>query len=243
MTVRLKKWLLRWVVRGPIRPWIGRLLAARNRLISQNFLKAQMRTPELRDEYQRLVAGNVAGVLLKIMARFYSDLGVDVHSMPIVKSLESFLQELHVDNLTTPQGQSQPVLIQFERAFALFEAGQVGDALPLFEAVFRNSAARKYARYERYVKEAIVRSGEAFGCYHEKRGDIDSAIRNYREILALDQDGPIARRLALLLSRRGDLREVAELSEVAIDSELNLFPRLPEKNPYIAALEAKFLGK
>jgi tetratricopeptide (TPR) repeat protein len=243
MTVRLKKWLLRWVVRGPIRRWIGRLLAVRNRLISQSFLKAQMGTPELRDEYERLVAGNVAGVLLKIMARFYSDLGVDVHSTALVKSLEAFLQELHVDNLTTPEGQAQPVLIQFERAFALFEAGQVGDALPLFEAVFRNSAARKYAKYAPYLKEAIVCSGEAFGRYHEKRGDIDAAIGIYREILAIDQDGPIASRLALLLSRRGDLREAAELSEVAIDSELNLFSLLPEKNPYIVALEAKFLGK
>ncbi len=226
----------------PVRRGIRRLLSVRN-VVAQSFFNAQMRRPEVLDEYHRLVAGNVAGVLLKIMARFYADLGVDVHSVPLVKALESFRRGLPMDNLATSQGQSEPVLIQFERAFALFKAGRVGEAVPLFEAVFRNSVARKFVSYDPYVKEALVRSGVFLGRYHEKHGDVDASIAIYREVLSMAQDGPIARRLTLLLSRRGDLREAAKFAEIASLSKLNLFPRLREKNPYITALETEFLGK
>ncbi len=216
MASRLKKWLryrrnkaiarVKRLLPEPARRGFRQLQGMRNEIVSRAFSNAQMSTPEVRDEYRRLVATNVAGVLLKIMNRFYGDLGVDAHSVPLVKALESFRRELPIDNLATRPGQGEPVLIQFERAFALFEAGQVSDALPLFEAVFRNSTARKLASYDAYLKEAVVRSGEVLGRYHEKRGDVDAAIAIYREIVSIDQGGPIARRLMLLLSRRGDLR-------------------------------------
>jgi tetratricopeptide (TPR) repeat protein len=253
MIVRLRKWLvykrdrasarLRRALPETVRRGIRRLWGVRSAVVAQTFSNAQMPTPELLDEYHRLVAGNVASVLLKITARFYADLGVDVRSVPLVQALESFQRELPVDTASTSHWQAEPVLIQFERAFALAEAGRISDALPLFEAVFRNSVARKLVTYDPYVKEAIVRSGEFLGRYHEKHGDVDAAIAIYREILSVDEDGPIARRLTLLLSRRGDLREAAELAEMASQSRVNLFPRIPEKNPYIAALETEFLGK
>jgi tetratricopeptide (TPR) repeat protein len=230
------------VVPGPVRREIRRLLGVRNAVVA-HFFRVQMRRPELLDEYHRLVASNVASVLLKIMGRFYADLGVDAHSVPLVKTLESYRRELPSDNLATRQRQAEPVLIKFERAFALAEAGRLGEALPLFEAVFQNNMARKFVSYDPYVREAIVRSGEFLGRYHEKRGDGDASIAIYREILSIDQDGPIARRLTLLLSRRGDLREAAEVAEIASQSTPNLFPRIPENNPYIAALETEFFGK
>jgi tetratricopeptide (TPR) repeat protein len=227
----------------PIRGQIRRLLGVRNAIISRKFLKAQLPTPELVDEYQRLLAGNVTSVLLKIMDRFYADLGVDGHSAPLVKALESFRRTIAADDLTTSRGQAEPLLIKFERAFALLEADRVADAFPLFESVFQDSLARRFVRYNPYVKEAIVRSGQFLGRFHEKRGDIDASIAIYREILAMDQDGLIARRLTLLLSRRGEFREAAEFAEIASQSGLNLFPRIPSNNPYIASLETEFLGK
>jgi len=253
MASRLKKWLryrrdkaiarVKRLLPEPARRRFRQLQGMRNEIVSRAFSSAQLSTPEVRDEYHRLVAANVAGVLLKIMNRFYGDLGVDAHSVPVVKALESFRRELPMDNLAAHRGQAEPVLVQFERAFALFEAGRVGDALPLFEAVFRNSTARKLASYDPYLKEAVVRSGEVLGRHHEKRGDVDTAIIVYREILSIDQGGTIARRLILLLSRRGDLREAAEFAENAAMSKLNLFPRLPENNPYIAVLQRELLGK
>jgi tetratricopeptide (TPR) repeat protein len=253
MASRLKKWLryrrdkaiarVKGLVPEPARRGLKQLRDRRNEIVSRAFSSAQMPTPEVRDEYHRLVAANVAGVLLKIMNRFYADLGVDAYSVPLVKALESFRRELPMGNLASHPVQAEPVLIQFERAFALFEAGRVNDALPLFEAVFRNSTARKLAGYDPYLKEAVIRSGEFLGRYHEKRGDVDASIVIYREILSIDRDGPIARRLMLLLSRRGDLREAAQFAETATMFKLNLFPRLPENNPYIATLETEFLVK
>jgi len=253
MIVRLDKLLFhgrheamlwaRRVLPEPVRRGIKRLFRLRKTVVAQTCSSGQTQTAELLDEYHRLMAANIAGVLLKIMARFYRHLGVDPRSIPLVKALESFRAELPVDKLVTGQAQAEPVLVQFERAFALSEAGQVDDALSLFEAVFRNSAAREVVPNDPYVKEAVVLSGEILGRFHEKRGNVDAAIAIYREILSFDKDGLIARRLTLILSRRGDLREAAEFAEIASHYRLNLFPRIPETNPYIAALKTQFLGK
>jgi tetratricopeptide (TPR) repeat protein len=226
-----------------VRRNIRRLLSARKAVVSRAFTNTQLPTPELVDEYHRLIAANVADVLLKIMNRFYTDLGVDGRTIPLVKALESFRRELPADNVAPPGEQTKPLLIQFERAFALAEAGRIPDALSLFEVVFRNPVARNFVSYDPYVKEAIVRSGEFLGRYHEKRGDVDVAIAIYRQILSMEPDGLVARRLTLILSRRGEFREAAEFAEIASLSKLNLFPRIPENNRYIAMLETEFVGK
>jgi tetratricopeptide (TPR) repeat protein len=88
-----------------------------------------------------------------------------------------------------------------------------------------------------------VRSGLFLGRFHEKRGDVDAAIAIYREIVAIDRDGLTARRLTVLLSRRGEFQEASEFAAIASTSKLNLFPRLPANNRYIASLETEFLGK
>lgn len=252
MAGRLKKWLsykreetaarIKRRMPEPARRWIKRSLRLRNEILSSIFAKDQLTTPRMRDEYHRVLAGNVSGVLLKIMIRFYSDLGVDAQSAPLVKALQAFRRSLPTDagdGVPTPA----PVLIQFERAYALCEAGRASEAMSLFESVFRNQAARKALPYDPFVREAVVRSGEFIGRHYDKSGDFDAAIAIYRDILSQDRDGLIARRLMLLLSRRGDWHEVAELAETAISSNINLFPRLPQGNPYLAALETEFLSK
>jgi hypothetical protein len=47
----------------------------------------------------------------------------------------------------------------------------------------------------------------------------------------------------VLLARRGDWQEAAKFSETATVPAQNLFPHLPENNPYIAMLETEFLTK
>jgi hypothetical protein len=117
----------------------------------------------------------------------------------------------------------------------------MGEALPLYESIFRDPASRRVAPYDPFVREALVRSGAFVGRHYDKRGDADAAIGIYREILSIYKDGLIARRLLLLLMRRGDFREAAELSGIATATSRNLFPHLPANNPYIAKLQSKFL--
>jgi|SRR5579872_7262685 len=247
MATRLQKWVryrrdtaigrIKRILPVPMKRAIKRALDARNSIVRRAFFDAQMVSPQIKDEYHRLVAENVANVLLKIMTRFYDDLGVDVRSIPLVKALQSFREKLPPDGTDAGRPQLAPVLIRFERAFTLSEAARASEALPLYESVFRNFVARKVLPYDPYVREAVVRSGEFLGRYHDKRGDADAAISYYRDILSVEKDSLIARRLIVLLARCGDWQDVAELGETAMISGRNLFPRLPEKNPYIAALE------
>ena len=227
----------------PVKRLIKRTLGMRNTFVSSAFSRSQMASPQSRDEYHRLVADNVAGVLLRVMTRFYGDLGIDAHSIPLVKALEAFRRTLPEDTVGHPQQQDASVLIRFERAFALSEAGRVSEALPLYESVFRDPAARNVLPYDPFVREAVVRSGEFVGRYYDKRGDAEAAIAIYRELLSFEQDGLIARRLVLLLARRGGWQEAAEFGETATVTSLNLFPHLPEKNPYIDTLKSEFLAK
>jgi hypothetical protein len=253
MKSRLKRWLLyrkdaavaraKRALPEPARRLIKRALGVRSSVVSHAFSSAQMTTPQIWDEYHRLVADNVTGVLLKIMNRFYADLGVDARSIPLVKALESFRRKLPPDEVRGPEADAEPVLVRFERAVALSEVGRVNEALPLFISVFRDPAARKVSPHDPFVREAVVRSGEFLGRYHDKRGSVDAAIDVYRDILSIDRDGLIAGRLIVLLSRRGDLGDAAELAEMAMLFKGNLFPHLPEKNPYIAALESEIQAK
>jgi hypothetical protein len=54
--------------------------------------------------------------------------------------------------------------------------------------------------------------------------------------MVIDPNSVTAGRLMRLLTRAGDLRAAAELSETAIVSRPNLYSRLPQ-NPYIAQLK------
>ena len=194
---------------------------------------------EALDEYNKLVAGNVADLLLQVMTKFYGDLGADISSVALVQALNSFRRGLPSDNAKPSETSS--TLVQFERAWASYQSGQTADALRPFQMVFDDASARRRMKYNSFLKEAVIRSGEICGRHQEKIGNIDAAIAIYRQLVALDNASVVARRLLLLLARRGNLREAASLAEMAIVSRTNLYPHLPE-NPYIASLKKEMSG-
>jgi hypothetical protein len=253
MLGRLKTWLIRTraaTVDGRCRP--GRMLGAPKAAVRDVIAEAQVEAvasaqtdpSQARDAYHLLLARNVANVLLRISCRFYADLGLDERSAPLVAALQSFRATLPAADAYSGAGEGYlraPVLVRFERGFDLLENGETGEAMCLFASVFHDAEARAAAAGDPFVKEAVMRSGAFLGRHHDKRGDVDAAIGIYRDTMSIAQDGVIARRLMVLLSRRGDWKEAAELSEVALLSANNMFPRLPEGNPYISRLMTELL--
>jgi hypothetical protein len=239
------------LIRRRIRRLLGsRGVAAINYLIKGNALatiQGYERTmnaaaPGQADEYNRLLAGNAAGQLWDVMHRFYGDLGVDAGSIPLVQGLDRFRQKLSSEAADKAEPETASTLIRFETAWGLYRQRRVDAALPLFEAVFRDVAARKRAGRDPFIKEAVVRSGEILGRRQDTSGNSEQAVAIYQEIMTIDLDGVIARRLAVLLARCGDLRKAAERAESIIVSRPNLFPFLPE-HPYIASLKAEISRK
>ena len=187
------------------------------------------------DEYNRLVASNVTDLLIQVMARFYNNLGVDAASVPLIRALNGFRKKVLSEDVI-PSEETPSTLIRFERAWATYRSGQIAEALRSFEMIFNDASAWRRMEGSPFLKEAVIRSGEIWGRHQEKIGKIDLAIATYRQIIAIDANGVIARRLLLLLSRKGSLREASNLAEMSIINRINLYPYLPE-NPYIAALK------
>ncbi len=198
--------------------------------------------PRLSDEYEWLVASNVTNAFIDIMSRFYSELGVDPHGVPLMQGLHRFQRKLSASEPEAAQSPARSTLVLFETAWKQYQAGQINKALRTFETIFNDVTARQRAPHNPFLKEAFVRSGEILGRHHDKLGNVESAVAIYREVMSLDQNGLIARRLALLLSRNGHLREAADYAETAIISRPNLFRQLPP-NPYIASLKAEISVK
>jgi tetratricopeptide (TPR) repeat protein len=192
----------------------------------------------LSDEYNWLVADNVTDALADVMSRFYTELGVDPHSAPLMRGLDRFRRKLSDSKPEKAQSPMQSTLVLFEAAWMQHRAGNTNEAIRAFETIFHDVTARQRAPYNPSLKEAVVRSGEILGRHYDKLGNVERATGIYREIMSVDQNGLIARRLTLLLSRRGYLREAAEYAETAIISRPNLFRRLPP-NPYITSLKAE----
>ena len=88
------------------------------------------------------------------------------------------------------------------------------------------------------LKEAVVRSGELLGRYYDRVGEVDAAVEIYTDIMSIEQDSLVARRLVVLLSRRGQLREAAKIAETAIISRPNLFQTF-STNRHLASLKAE----
>jgi tetratricopeptide (TPR) repeat protein len=218
------------------------VIQARQRIFNdpqaQPFLQGLQAAREIQssDEYDKLIAQNVAGLLTEVMTKFYRDLGADASSVPLIRALNNFRQKMPFVDTASSREAASP-LIEFERAWAYNQDGRIDEALRLFETVFRDISARKRMMGNPFIGEAVIRSGEILGRHQEKAGNIDSAIAVYREIVELDGgNSVIARRLLLLLSRSGNLREAAKLAEGAIINRTNLYPQLID-NPYIAALK------
>jgi tetratricopeptide (TPR) repeat protein len=194
--------------------------------------------PVLSDEYDWLVAANVTGTLLAVMSKFYSRLGVDPQTAPLVQGLERARRKLaqaqpHIGKLP-----AQSTLVLFERGWRQYSAGQTEKARTAFETIVNDGAARERASHNPLLKEAIVRSGEIVGRYYDTRGDAEMAISIYRDVLSVDPDSIVARRLIVLLSRRGRLAEAAQFAETAIVSRPNLSRPIPP-NQHMSALKAE----
>lgn len=192
----------------------------------------------LSDEYDWLVASNVADALVAVMSRFYVALGIDPQTVPLVQRLERSRRKLSAAGPETEQSSAQSTLILFERAWRQYRTGQTRKALTAFESIINDNAARQRAAHNPFLKEAVVRSGEILGRHYDKLGDAEKAIGIYRNILSVDPDGLVARRLIVLLARSGRLGEAAGFAETAIVSRANLFRYIPP-NAHIAALKAE----
>jgi tetratricopeptide (TPR) repeat protein len=193
--------------------------------------------PQASDEYEWLVASNVTDSLVEIMSRFYREVGTDPHHAPLLQGLDRFQRKLSASKPGAAQSQLRSTLVLFETAWKQYRSGQIKKALRAFQTIFNDTTARQRAAHNPYLKEAVVRSGEILGRHHDKLGDVETAIGIYRDIMSIDQDGLVARRLTLLLSRRGRLREAADHAEAAIISRPNLFGQL-RPNRYLASLKA-----
>jgi hypothetical protein len=198
--------------------------------------------PEIIDAYNRLLAGNVADLLTDVMTRFYQDLGADPRSSALVQGLDRFRSKLSDRKLDVSGKQAISILIRFETAWKLYRNGRVRESVELFEAIFRDAAARKKNASNAFVMEAVVRSGEIFGRHLDKNGHVDKAITVYQEVTALDPHSAVTGRLMSLLARHGSLRQAAQLAESVIGTGLNLFPHL-HTNPYIEELKAEISRK
>jgi tetratricopeptide (TPR) repeat protein len=192
----------------------------------------------LSEEYEWLVASNVTDALIEVTSRFYNEIGINPHAAPLVQGLDRFRRKLSGRQAERAPHRVQSTLISFEAAWKQFRAGQTHKALRGFETIFHDVTARQRALHNHFLKEAVVRSGEILGRHYDCLGDVESAIGIYREILSVDQDAVVARRLMLLLSRHGRLREAADLAESAIVSRPNLFRHFPPTS-HIASLKAE----
>lgn len=194
------------------------------------------------EEYDWLVASNVTDCLTEVMSRFYTDVGVDPFSAPLVQGLERFRRKLTAGRPQPTKPGSQTPLILFEAAWRQYKAGQLREAMETFKVIFYDSTVRARALHNPVLKEAVVRSGEILGRHRDKIGDVDGAVDIYQEIMGLDQNALVGRRLMLLLTRGRRLREAAEFAQTAIVSRPNLFSALQD-NPHIASLKAELTAK
>jgi tetratricopeptide (TPR) repeat protein len=194
------------------------------------------------EEYDWLVASNVIETLLGIMSKFYGKLGIDPHIVPLVQGLERSRQKLAAARPPMEPASDQSTLVLFERAWQNYCSGQTGEAHAAFEKILSDGKARQRAAYNPFLKEALVRAGEILGRNYDKLGDVERAINIYKEVLSVDPDSLVARRLIVLLSRSGQLSEAVKFAETAITSRPNLYRQVPP-NRHIAAVKAELFLK
>jgi hypothetical protein len=186
------------------------------------------------DAYDRLVALNVVDTIGGIARRFYRDVGYDIRSAPLVALLAELREELAVPSVADAASSTWP-LLRFEAAWNLYLNDERERSVELLRTLIDDPALLRFAHGDRFVKEALVRSGEIVGRRDERAGDDARAMSVYRRTMQLEENGVVARRMALLHWRRGDLRGAMEAADAAVMSKQNLFPRLPE-GPYVSWL-------
>jgi len=108
--------------------------------------------------------------------------------------------------------------------------------------VVDDPALPRLAKEDPFAKEALVRSGEIVGRHDERAGDGERAMTIYCQTMQIEENGVVARRMAVLRWRKGDLRGAMEAADSAIMTKHNLFPRVPE-GPYVAWLRQQLAKK
>lgn len=223
---------LRKIAPEPVRDWIKLLLSIRNRLGAWHFYRVQMQNRSTRDEYDRLLAGNVAGIVDDMLKEFHAKLGTD--AAPPRKLLAAFRQRLTKGESTYNAQTKAPVLLQFEEALALCSRGRENEAFSLFESVFCNLAARRVMGYDSFAKNAVVTSGKFLARHYDQLGDVDRAIALYREIVTLDRNRPVPQRLIALLLQRGEFAETARFAGVSVLSRPVIYPSLRDNVYFVS---------
>lgn len=186
--------------------------------------------PEVLRDYNNLLSHNIVQQLLAVMRRFYRELGVDAEDVPLVRRLARLCEKASSTIVDAGRVEAAPLQLRFEMAWRLRAERREAEALHLFEGIFLDPAGRdaQVLASDPHIKEAVVRSGEIVARHLDRIGNSAAAIPIYRDILGLHPSGVVARRLAVLLTRTGALREAARVSTVALAGGVNLFPRLPQ---------------
>ena len=197
-------------------------------------------TLSVSEEYDWLVASNVTDALIEILSKFYGMAGVDPQTAPLVQGLERSRRKLEAVRPQMERVSDQSTLVLFELAWKNYRAGQTKKALAAFEKIFSDRKLRQRGAFNPFVKEAVVRAGEMLGRHYDKLGDVEKAIGIYREILSVDPDSLIARRLIVLLSRSGRLYQAVEFAETAIASRPNLFRQSSSQSAHRGAQGGAF---
>jgi tetratricopeptide (TPR) repeat protein len=192
--------------------------------------------PTVMRVYEKLAAINIVDTLVRVIDRFYAKLGLDPLSTPLVKFLKDTRHKLGEFELAE-YGHICSTLLHFEMAWNLLLRDDMDKCVSLLRIIFDDDMAIKLAKYHPFTKEALVRAGEILGRHEERVGAIEGAISVYRRLMRIDQNGVIARRLAVLLWRQGNLNEAASLAEIAVNSKANLYPYLTQ-NDYILSIRA-----
>ncbi|MBL8704413.1 MAG: hypothetical protein JNM30_06200 [Rhodospirillales bacterium] len=193
------------------------------------------------DAYDRLVALNVAETVQGVVLRFYKDLGYDARSAPLVSLLATAKEHLGAPSLTDAARSTWP-LLRFEAAWSLYLKGDREESIRLLRTVADDPVLPRLARVDPFAKEALVRSGEIVGRHDERAGQGATAMATYCQTMQIEENGVVARRMAMLRWRKGDIRSAQEAADSAVMTKHNLFPRLPE-GPHVNWLRQQLAEK
>jgi tetratricopeptide (TPR) repeat protein len=193
------------------------------------------------DAYDRLVALNVVDTVRGVVLRFYKDLGYDPQSAPLVAFLAQARAHFGNPSLADAAGSTWP-LLRFEAACSLYLNGDRTESIRLLRALADDPMLPRLAKEDPFAKEALVRSGEIVGRHDERAGQGELAMITYGQTMQIEENGVVARRMAVLRWRKGDIRGAMEAADCAVMTKHNLFPRLPE-GPYVAWLRQQLAEK
>lgn len=193
------------------------------------------------DAYDRLVALNVVDTVRGVVLRFYKDLGYDPQSVPLVAFLAQARAHFGNPSLAEAAGSTWP-LLRFEAAWSLYLNGDRTESIRLLRALADDPMLPRLAKEDPFAKEALVRSGEIVGRHDERAGQGALAMNTYSQTMQIEENGVVARRMAMLRWRKGDIHGAMEAADCAVMTKHNLFPRLPE-GPYVAWLRQQLAEK